>query len=358
MTLPSVEWMLEDDGGYRGMRFTISYKKPSSTSPSPIPNRAYSNLSITTSEAGEYEFKIFATDATGNTMKYYVDGKLVELSTSNVWEIDQIPKFSFNVAATELAVEDSKTDTAENKKAEKRLDETYTLSGLSVVGTADDDSAYKLYKLDRSNYSGPSITEEALIGVTYKEICSEIEARRDVIKIGDGSDCDYASYFDWYLDIYAEKLALKIDGNKDDIRKCFVEVKEYNSRITEDDAEWEEYNKYEWNPADKSFTTAEEGEYLILADFWEKELPLNRAAGYKIIIVDSKADVIEGDSKFAEWIKNNIVSVILFGVAGLMLIAIIVLLLVKPSDETLEDVEAKAERKAAKKKKAAEETQE
>ena len=75
-------------------------------------------------------------------------------------------------------------------------------------------------------------------------------------------------------------------------------------------------------------------------------------AGYKAIDVSDKQDVNPGDS---EWLKKNMVSVILFAIAGVMLILIIILLFVKPSDETLEDVgaatAAKKEKKAKKSKK-------
>jgi nicotinamide riboside transporter PnuC len=64
-----------------------------------------------------------------------------------------------------------------------------------------------------------------------------------------------------------------------------------------------------------------------------------------VVIVESEADYIKGET---EWLKNNIVSVILFAVAGVMLILIIILLLVKPSDETLDDVDKKAKAKKEK----------
>ena len=96
--------------------------------------------------------------------------------------------------------------------------------------------------------------------------------------------------------------------------------------------------------------TVEEGEYLILADYWDSLLPtVSRTAAYKLIVVESEADVIKGET---EWLKNNIVSVILFSVAAVMLILIIILLLIKPSDETLEDVDAKATTKKKAKKSA------
>ena len=64
--------------------------------------------------------------------------------------------------------------------------------------------------------------------------------------------------------------------------------------------------------------------------------------------MQSKADVIEGENN---WLKNNVVSVVLFSIAGVMLILIIILLLIKPSDETLEDVDAAVVKTKAKKEK-------
>ena len=123
---------------------------------------------------------------------------------------------------------------------------------------------------------------------------------------------------------------------------CMKEIQEYNSRITQSDPEWEEYNKYKWQPSSKSFVTAEEGEYLILCDYWEDELPMQRAVAYKHVSVASETDVIKGET---EWLKNNIVSVILFAIAGVLLILIVILLLVKPTDETLEDLDEKKDDK-------------
>ena len=79
-------------------------------------------------------------------------------------------------------------------------------------------------------------------------------------------------------------------------------------------------------------------------------MPTYRAGAYKLIVVESKAYSVTGEDN---WLEDNIVSVILFAIAGVMLILIIILLMVKPSDETLEDVDAKAEKKAKKKAKKA-----
>ena len=76
-------------------------------------------------------------------------------------------------------------------------------------------------------------------------------------------------------------------------------------------------------------------------------LNVNDAVAYKLITVESEAATIKGET---DWLKNNVVSVVLFSIAGVMLILIIILLLVKPSDETLEDVDEKVANKAKTKK--------
>jgi maltodextrin utilization protein YvdJ len=77
-------------------------------------------------------------------------------------------------------------------------------------------------------------------------------------------------------------------------------------------------------------------------------MPATRVAAYKVLEVKDKVDEIKGTN---DWFKNNKVSVILFAVAGVMLILIIVLLLIKPSDEQLEDVVAnKTDKKESNKK--------
>ena len=139
-------------------------------------------------------------------------------------------------------------------------------------------------------------------------------------------------------------VASEIGVEASALKPYFVEVAAY-------DAENEEAadNKFEWKKSgSSSFKTAEEGEYLMLADYCDTLLPTtSRAVAYKLVVVDSKVDTIEGDS---DWFENNLVSIILFGVAGVMLVLIIILLLIKPSDEKLEDVDKKAAKKEKKNK--------
>ncbi len=352
ISLPSLDWLIKDNGGYRGLRFTISYKTPSSSSTKTASNLLYNGLKFSTSEEGEYEFKVFANDAAGNTMKYYLDDELVSVNSTNVWDIEEIYSFTFVIQESEISVKEPTKDT--DKRAEKIVDTTYTLSGITVEGATNEQESYALYVFDDSNYS-QIIKDETLLLIRYESIIDQ--AKPLFSEVGQGKK--FADYTDAYVYAYASLIAKEIKGGTaptdeeiEAVKACFRKINEYNSEITEEnDAEnWKNHNRYRWDATGKSFNTVEEGRYFIFADFHEDYLPAQRAAAYKLIVVESKADVIKGESQFSAWVKNNVVSVVLFGIAGLMLIAVIVLLFVHPSDETLEDVDAKAEEKKTKKK--------
>lgn len=343
---PSFEWFIGDNNGYRNLKFTICYKTKNTTSSSS--SLSYNALKLSISEAGEYEFKIFATDKKGNAMRYAnEDGKVVEISTSNIWDIEEIPSFKFTIKDLGLKVEDPTSSSG--RKDTELLDKTYTFDDLDVVGAHNLKEKYALYKveLDEYNTANPSamISIDDLTAISYSEIAEVVSERL--------SEVTNKNYFELYLDIYAKKIASRI-GVSDDkvaaIKACFKAVGEVGDTVNNLDDTWDEYN---WSASSKSFETVAVGQYLMLADYWEEEMPTTRrAAGYMLLDVSSKGTTIEGDT---EWLKNNLVSVILFSIAGVMLILIIILLLIKPSDETLEDVDAatkvaKKEKKAKKEK--------
>ncbi len=333
--LPSMEWLIGDNNGYRGLKFTISYKNASNTQTAS--SLSYNGLKISASSVGTYEFKILATDKAGNGMWYYdKDGKKVEVTTSNIWDIEEIPYFTYTIDNQGMKVKNEESSNASDRTVTKVVDEEYSLSGITIVGGSNQKTDYALFKVDTSKYS--KLTQSVLAGVTYKDIREAIAPKLPLVS----TDYD-GDYFALYLDVYAELLANAVNKkeDKDAIKACFTRIEKYNDRITEDDAEWEKYNKYEWQKSGtSSFKTAEEGEYLMFADYYDSLLPTtSRTAAYKLIVVDSSVDTIPGESK---WLENNLTSVILFSIAAVMLILIIILLLVKPSDETLEDVDKKA----------------
>ncbi|MBQ9113774.1 MAG: hypothetical protein IJY05_02505 [Clostridia bacterium] len=341
MYFPSMEWLFEDNNGYRGLRFVISYKTPTSQSPSSSAIKTYSGLSLSATSEGTYEFKIFASDKAGNPMYYYLDGELVQVTANNVWEIEDIPSFSYVIENLGIKVESSSST---NRKTSKILNETYTFSDPTIKGATNRKSAYALYKISLSAYNdtlvsgAKELTTSMLSEVGYDQIEKKLEGK---ITLG-------ADYFDLYTTAISEVLADKVNGDATAIKAIFGEaIGEYNEKITEDDAEWA-WNKYQWKPSSKSFKTVEEGTYMVVADYWERDLPMQRAAAYKVVNVASEADVIKGET---QWLKDNVVSVVLFSIAGVMLVIIIILLLIKPTDETLEDLDKKPAKKSKKDKK-------
>lgn len=349
VNIPSMKWLINDNNGYRNLKFTISYYKPSSSTGSPSTNSglSYNGLTISVEEQGWYEFKVFAVDGADNAMKYYdEDGELVSVTSDNVWDIEEIPSFSFYIANTGIQVEEP--DSASDKKDTVLLNKTYTMDDIDVTGvTSTLKEDYALYKIDLSKYNETAtrkISQSALTSVDYEKLNAALDI----------SSAENKDYFGVYLTAYAKLLAEGLDidstdGNVAKIVACFEKIGEVGDRkngAMDEDGNYI-YEDYNWSATSQSFSTIEEGMFFILADYSEAEQTAVRATAYKLVIVDSEADSIKGET---EWLKNNVVSVVLFSIAGVLLILIIILLLVKPSDETLDDVDAKA-KKAEKKKK-------
>ena len=340
INLPSLNWLLQDNNGYNGLKLTISYKTETSSSASTT-SVTPSTAKIPVSKEGIYEFKIFATDSAGNAMEYYnKDGELVEVTSSNVWSIEEIPYFTFTIENLGLKIGSSYTSTS-SRKDTKIKDSSYSFSDLKVVGATNLKEAYALYKVNSfSDYNATveekyQLKKSDLASVTYEDIAEKLDLSKVV-----GND-----YFALYLETYATLLA-EGKGKTPTTEQLALIVGAFE-RISEEGDKVngkEEYDAYEWSSSSQSFKTVEQGEYVILADYWEGLAPSYRAAAYKVIVVESETATIEGES---DWLKNNTTSVVLFSIAGFLLIMIIILMMVKPSDESLDDVETKAAAKRA-----------
>ena len=333
--LPSMKALFNDNGGYSNLKFTISYKTSSNNTAKTSSGLAASSLKLEVTEAGIYEFKIFAVDKAGNNMKYYLDGELVEVTSSNVWSIEEIPSFSVKVAHNGLSVEE------ESKKSDTEvLYESYTLPTFDVIGSSNVTTEYALFYLDINNIDNTLVSK--LSQVSY----ANIAARANTLK---------ATVEETGLELYKLAYAMEITGDETSaralIKDAFLKIEEYNHMIDKNlhaDAWANSDNDYAWMPDSRSFAPQEEGMYLVLAYFTDPDVAAFDAGAYKVVSVNAKADVIKGET---EWLKNNLVSVILFSIAGVMLILIIILLVVNPSDEKLEDFDEPATKKEKKSKK-------
>ena len=335
INLPSLNWLFEDNNSYNGLKFTISYKTETSSSASTT-SVTPTTAKIPVSKEGIYEFKILATDSAGNPMKYYLDGELVDVTSSNVWDIEEIPYFTFTIENLGLKISSTYTSSS-SRKDTKIKDSSYTFSDLKIVGATNLKESYALYKVGSFSAYNDTVEEKYqikksdLASVTYENIADKL----DFTKVSNGD------YFKLYVETYATLLAEE-KGHTPTAEQlsllvgAFERIGEAGDKVNGD----EKYDVYEWSSSSQSFKTVEEGEYVIFADYWEGLAPsYNHATGYKVILVESEVATIEGES---DWFKNNKTSVVLFSIAGVLLIFIIILMMVKPSDESLEDVEAKA----------------
>lgn len=307
--VPSLEDLISDgQTTYSGLTFNVYYKKQDSSSSLGNSSLSYNNLTIETSTAGIYSFKVVASDASGNDMKVYSNGRLVSLTSDNVWDFDCIPEFSFTVYNKGVTVDEAETEEI------GYVDQSYSFSDYTIKAVSGYSSSYSLYY-----FSGA-------YGVfTYSEL---IEMAN--------SDEGLESYIGADGDVYLRKIAV------------------FDSSIDEDDDEeaWDASdNPYYWYGEGDSFTPQLQGYYVLRLEIVDSQLWGDKIIAYKIIEVESEIDEMYGDDY---WLQENYVSVIFFGIALLAAVGIVLLFVIKPKDENIdeidiEDIDGKA-KKASKKK--------
>lgn len=312
--LPSLRGLIaSDNADYRNLRFSIYYKKGSlevGESAASSTSLRYNALRFEIEEVGAYSFKVLASDAAGNAMKYYVDGKLVTVSSTNIWQIDAIPEFKFEVTYTGATIEDPGVQTQGYR------DRSYTITSFDIVALEGYQSEYKLYRFEESNLAPGDVKPE---------------------------------YEDFYKNSkqYVEKyLAYTSD------KKPLVEINKFNSDVTEDDKDrWDRTdNDYHWDPDNSlSFIPQEANTYYVVElTITENDcMPGNSVTAYQIIDVKNPIDPRPNPTY---WLESNITSVVLFSISAVLLIIIVVLFVVKPSDKKLEDVDVETLRGNKKKK--------
>lgn len=337
--LPSPGKLFSDNStGYKSLKYTLCYKAPGASSASSSANVSLSSLKLSVEEYGVYEFKLFVTDRAGNVMTSGAPGEEEVITADNIWDHEELPTFTINIEKQKKIYID---DGSKSSRSDTGLiGVKYTDISFSVKGGTTRKSEYGLYYFDLAHFND-------VFGGKYRLSASDLTALTS-------NDLSGAKTIEEAAEKYAAALAGKLDSTSELKAADFLEIRngkivlrkidEYRDKVSEDYAP---SNKYEWNATDKSFIPVESGNYIVFGVFKDSvyESEDACAAGYKAISVTDKEDINPGES---EWLKNNLVSVILFSIAGVMLILIIILLFVKPSDETLEDI---GNEKAAKKEK-------
>ncbi len=341
--LPSPGKLFSDNStGYKSLKYTLCYKAPGASSASSNANVSLSSLKLSVEEYGVYEFKLFVTDRAGNVMTSGAPGEEEVITADNIWDHEELPTFTINIEKQKKIYID---DGSKSSRSDTGLiGVKYTNISFSVKGGTTRKSEYGLYYFDLAHFND-------VFGGKYRLSASDLTALTS-------NDLSGAKTIEEAAEKYAAALAGKLDSASELKAADFLEIRngkivlrkidEYRDKVSEDYAP---SNKYEWKATDKSFIPVESGNYIVFGVFKDSvyESEDACAAGYKAISVTDKEDINPGES---EWLKNNLVSVILFSIAGVMLILIIILLFVKPSDETLEDIgnekTAKKEKKSKK----------
>ena len=293
--LPSLRGLIGSESvDYRNLDFTVCYKAGSNTSSET--SLDYNNLRIELTEEGDYSFRIFATDPSGNgIMLYDEDGDLVEVTTNNIWDLEGVPQFDL-------------------RKSE----------GTGIV------------------YKGVTIEDMEEQSVGYRDSVYDIE---DFEIISLGHDVEYTLY--WFdsskvesLPRYSDFVANAKEYTETTYLEARVEIQKFNDAYTEDDSGWDRTdNDYAWDPdSSLSFNPQVAGIYVVKADIvWDDTMNLDpEVTAYQVIEVNNPIDRPPTNSY---WLENNITSVVLFAISGVLAIVIVILFVVKPSEKKVEEVD-------------------
>ena len=294
--LPSLRNLISSEGcDYRDLTFNVYYYSQSQTaddSASSATSLAYNRLRFEIDEPGRYVFRVLASDNAGNGMMYYVDGKLVKVTSSNIWDIEEIPEFSFTVGYDGARV----TDPEEQSLGYR--DTTYDVEDFEIIAVPGYETKYELFRIDED-----SLPQE-LQGTSYTSLVQNAK-----------------EYFegDW-----AEYL---------------IRIDPFNSEIDEDDVLWDRTdNRYEWDDEGLTFVPNEAGYYIVKLTVTEPSMPGRTVTAYQVIDVRNPIDTLP-DATY--WLENNVAAVVLFCISGVLLIILVVLFVVKPK-KSVDEVDVKS----------------
>ena len=289
----SFDFDLADNDEYftdRDYKYSIYYQAKTNSSATSLAANA---LSIPLTEADvNYRFTIFITDSFGNDMRYptKVDGEIVweTISKDDVWDEDfaqLLPYFEFHVSYKEATATPPET------------------LSVAYVNTA---------------YSGVSFSIKGVSG-TYSTKYDLYVVDKNALNQQLGQTLDYETFKGKVEELF----------NSAETRKFFTTVKPANS-LLETDENYEMYKELNWNATSVSFTPRSVEDFYVVRLKLEDNNSKQTTYKYTAVAASVETTSLKGES---DWVENNLVSVILFSVAGLFLVALVVLLVVKPKDK-------------------------
>lgn len=317
--LPSAEKLFSDDRtSYADMKISIYYCSDSSTMTSSS-NLSTNNLSLSIPKQGNYTFTLYATDAAGNDMYYPEidkDGnpvideatgkpKRVTFSGNDVNDMfkddgekhDKLPWFSFKVDYKGVSFKETP-----GKQSTAYVGTTYNSASFDINGIDNTyETKYRLFLFDRAAY-----------------------------------------YQDTKKTFSYEEFISVMDELFENNRQYFKEI----LQVSESDERYDEFKDYNWSNSSTSFTPQDGNAfYYMRAEVTDKQYNTDPVTCSLAVVASVESKALKGDS---EWLKNNVASIVLLSVAGVSLVAIVLLLVIKPKNK--EDIDIQFEKEKNKKK--------
>lgn len=311
--LPSLDYGYFNDEYLKGTdyKYSIYYKGKSSGSHASLD---FNKLAIDLNDADvTYRFTIYITDSFGNPMRYpdpdnEGEWKEIKNNSSDIWDAVEdglLPYFEFEVSYKEATAEPPE-NLSISYVTSSYNGVSFDIKGVSGTYTPK----YNLYIFDKNAYD------------------------REVAFI------DYDEFVEKTEELF----------NNVETRKYFTTVKPV-SELLESDENYEKFKALNWNATSISFKPQSVEDFYVV----ELELTDNRSqkpvSYYATVASSVQTNSLKGET---DWLGNNKTSIILFAVAGVCLVALVVLLVVKPKDKGDIDTvytEVEGKGKSAKKKK-------
>lgn len=307
--LPSLENLVADNvTAYSDLTVTVFYMTEDSTNFQSVSDKSPSDLSITLNKDGNYVFTFLVTDAAGNKMYYMDKGEKVEIenSTANILKMykdedneglyDRLPWFYFKVSVPDVSIKDpGEQDTAYVGTIYSSID--FEVSSIPTT-------TYNLYVFKNDLY-----LEEKGVSLTYEQFMDQKEEL-------------FTQHRNWFKRI---KPA---------------------SELSETDEDYNEYSEHAWDNSALSFVPQDANSYYLVV--CKSAIGKLEEYAYMGISASPKVRDIAGEDT---WVQDNLVSVILLCVAGVSLVGIVLLLVIKPKNADLDEaLELETKPKKSKKK--------
>lgn len=303
--IPSLKpYVTDDTCGYSDMTFDVYYRTNGADTQSST-GLSYDALKLELTAEGVYEFRIVPSNYLGNALVgHNKENKEVTIDSSNVWEIKELPTFTFTVKYNGVSIEEPED------ADDGYIDVTYTFDSFEIISLSNSQNSlkteYKLYYLQlNAEYAGKTISAE------------DLKASLLAVTEENGGVCTYGTW---------------------------TEIEE-----TTDEDEESPYAE-SWSASSRSFVPKVAGYFGITVKATDLGLSTPSKTEAAVANVSSKADSLPGSTY---WLQNNILSIVFICISAACLIGIVVLLLVKPknkktaavSEESSKSEELKEKRK-------------